>query len=600
MKVYFDPLDVACKSITGACNDNESIKFNIKLSDAKTCHLILRCDEKGEEQVFKMKKNNENFNLTLPPLKVGLYWYYFLADSIEIGKNYFGFAEIGKVHECFELLVYNSKQTYPKSFCGGVMYQIMPDRFAKADGFGNSKGKRMREDWGGIPEYLPRKGKIRNDDFFGGNFEGIRQNLDYLKSLGVTKVYLNPIFEAKSNHRYDTGNYLKFDELLGTDQDFENLINSAQELGISFIIDGVFNHTGDDSIYFNKYGSYDEIGAYNSKDSKYYSWFIFNKHPDNYLSWWGIDTLPTINKNSKEYEEFITGENGVLDRCLKMGVGGVRLDVVDEIPDSFVRKITDRVKSYGKDKIVIGEVWEDATNKIAYGVRRKYFQGGELDSVMNYPLKDAILNYVLYGNTDLIYRTIREQVNNYPSNALNCMMNILGTHDTPRVLTVFGKNGKLKTERVDMVNERLTPTEYQEAKKMLKCASLLQFTLYGVPCIYYGDEIGMQGNKDPFNRRCFDYSKADFELVEWYKFLGSLRKKVSAFKEGKITLLKRSNGVITFTREDNKSLVTIAVNCGDLLCDVEVSGYEKEITRNIKTCKIPLNKYDFAIFYKKK
>ena len=242
-------------------------------------------------------------------------------------------------------------------------------------------------------------------------------------------------------------------------------------------------------IYFNKYNSYDSIGAYNGKESKYYSWFIFDKFSKEYLSWWGIKTLPTINKNSMEFEEFITGENGVLDRCLKMGVSGVRLDVVDEIPDSFVTKITQRVKSYGEDKIVIGEVWEDATNKIAYGVRRKYFQGGELDSVMNYPLKNAIINYVISGNTDEIYHTVREQINNYPSFSLNCMMNILGTHDTPRVLTVLGKRGNLKQNRIDMVNESLTQYEYDMGIKMLKCASLLQFTLYGVPCIYYGDEL---------------------------------------------------------------------------------------------------------------
>ena len=294
---------------------------------------------------------------------------------------------------------------------------------------------------------------------------------------------------------------MKFDRLLGTDEDFVNLINSGKEKGIEFIIDGVFNHTGDDSLYFNKYGNYSSIGAYNSKVSPYYSWFTFQEYPNEYTSWWGIDILPTINKNSKEYEEFITGDNGVLDRCLKMGVNGVRLDVVDEIPDSFVQKITSRVKKYGEDKIVIGEVWEDATNKIAYGVRRKYFQGGELDSVMNYPLKNAIIEYVLTGKAQTLYKTIREQIDNYPAHSLACMMNILGTHDTPRILTVLGKMGNLKKERDDMEFETLSSYEYELGVKALKCASLLQFTLYGVPCIYYGDEIGMEGNKDPFNRR---------------------------------------------------------------------------------------------------
>lgn len=598
MKVYFDPLDSAYKSISGAVASNQSIKLQIKVSDAKQCRLILRYDENGLCREIDMEKIGDFFQVELDPLTVGLYWYSFIADGKKIGKDYYGFGAIGEYVDDFELLVYNANQTYPSSFCGGIMYQIMPDRFAKADGFGDCTNKRLRLDWGGIPEFLPRDGEIKNDDFFGGNFEGIRQNLNYLKGLGVTKVYLNPIFEAKSNHRYDTGDYMKFDKLLGTEDDFKNLIADGKNLGIEFIIDGVFNHTGDDSIYFNKYNSYDSIGAYNGKESKYYSWFIFDKFPKEYLSWWGIKTLPTINKNSMEFEKFITGENGVLDRCLKMGVSGVRLDVVDEIPDSFVTKITQRVKSYGEDKIVIGEVWEDATNKIAYGVRRKYFQGGELDSVMNYPLKNAIINYVISGNTDEIYHTVREQINNYPSFSLNCMMNILGTHDTPRVLTVLGKRGNLKQNRIDMVNENLTQYEYDMGIKMLKCASLLQFTLYGVPCIYYGDEIGMEGNKDPFNRRCFDFSKRNEELYLWYKYLSEFRKESEVFKEGKFTNISRYKGVFTFTRTSENSSVTIAINCGDEVCDVVVSGYEKEITRNVKTSKIALNKYDFAIFYK--
>ncbi len=597
MKVYYNPLDTACKSVTGAVSDGQCLSFKIKLTDAKSCSLILASDE-GEKTSYKMKRCSEGFSLAINPLKKGLYWYSFLADGIKIGKNWFGFGEVGEYTDNFELLVYSEGQTYPKSFCGGIMYQIMPDRFCKKNGFGNPIGKRMRDDWGGMPEYKPRDGKIRNDDFFGGNFEGIRSKLDYLKELGVTRVYLNPIFEANSNHRYDTGDYMKFDKLLGTDDDFRNLIRTGKEKGIEFIIDGVFNHTGDDSVYFNKYGNYNSIGAYNSKESPYYSWFTFQNFPDEYTSWWGIDILPTINKSSSEYEEFITGENGVLDRCLKMGVNGVRLDVVDEIPDSFVKKITSRVKKYGDGKIVIGEVWEDATNKIAYGVRRKYFQGGELDSVMNYPLKNAIIEYIITGKADSLYKTVREQIDNYPAHSLACMMNILGTHDTPRIITVLGKRGNIKQDRAEMEFETLSKSEYELGKKGVKCASLLQYTLYGVPCVYYGDEIGMEGNKDPFNRKCYDWLGGDDDLLSWYKFLGKLRSENPIFKEGKITDISMKDGVITFTREDENSAVVVAVNCGDRVYDIEVKGCKKEITRNVKACKIPLNKYDFAIFYK--
>ncbi|MBQ7373474.1 MAG: glycoside hydrolase family 13 protein [Clostridia bacterium] len=597
MKVYFDPLDCACKSVTGAVSTEQTVKFRIKLSTAKSCSLVVKRDD-GDEKLYKMRNFRQTFICNLPKIEKGLYWYSFLVDGKKVGKNHLGFAEKGDWTGDFELLVYSNGQSYPKSFCGGIMYQIMPDRFCKADGFGDKTGKRMRDDWGGTPEYKARDGKIRNDDFFGGNFEGIRSKLDYLKELNVTRVYLNPIFKANSNHRYDTGDYMQFDALLGTEQDFKNLIASGKEKGVEFIIDGVFNHTGDDSVYFNKYKRYDSVGAYNSKKSPYYDWFTFQKFPDEYTSWWGIDILPTINKNCREYEEFITGENGVLDRCLKLGVNGVRLDVVDEIPDSFVEKITQRVKSYGQDKIVIGEVWEDATNKIAYGVRRKYFQGGELDSVMNYPLKNAIINYLITGNASAVYKTVREQIDNYPAHSLNCMMNILGTHDTPRILTVLGKRGILKQNRDEMEFEILNQSECDLGKKMLKIASLLQFTLYGVPCVYYGDEIGMQGNKDPFNRRCFDFEKRDEEILSWYKFLAKLRSETPALKEGKVTNVKFYKGVFTFTRECESSSLTVAVNCGDEVVDIRVKGYNKEIARNVKSSKIALNKYDFAIFYK--
>ena len=274
MKVYFDPLDAACKNITGAVSDDQQIKFKIKLSGAKTCHLILRCDD-GKETSYKMKKCREGFCLDVDPLEKGLYWYSFLADGVKIGKNWLGFGEIGDCTTHFELLVYSHTQSYPKGFCGGVMYQIMPDRFAKADGYGDSTGKRLRYDWGGTPEFKPIDGKIKNDDFFGGNFEGIRQKLDYLKELGVTVIYMCPISEAYSNHKYDTADYMSVDDMFGSEEDFKELINKAKEKGMKIVIDGVYNHTGSDSIYFNRKGRYAEAGAFQSKDSKYHNWYDF-------------------------------------------------------------------------------------------------------------------------------------------------------------------------------------------------------------------------------------------------------------------------------------------------------------------------------------
>ena len=598
MLVTYDPISHKFKSVTGAVSDSEKLNINIKIIGAESCCLVLTRDDTGENITYAGEKTGDEFGFTLPPLKRGLYFYRFFADGRKIGKDNSGFGAEGEHTDDFQLLVYKSGAKAPRGCHGGVMYQIFPDRFARAEGFGNAEGKRLRSDVRGIPEYLPdENGKIKNDDFFGGNFEGIRRKTGYLKSLGVTHVYLNPIFKAYSNHRYDTGDYMAFDPLLGDEKDFTSFVKTFKNNGIALIFDGVFNHTGDDSVYFNKYGNYPSVGAYQSKASPYYGWYEFQNFPDEYSSWWGIDVLPSVNKNCPPFEEFITGNGGVLEKYFKLGVDGVRLDVVDEINDGFVEKITAKVKSFGDDKIVIGEVWEDATNKIAYGTRRKYFLGDELDSVMNYPLKDAIIEFALSGKAEVLYKTVREQIDNYPFYALNSLMNILGTHDTPRILTVLGKRGRLETERSRMAEEKLTQSEKSDAIKMLKCCSLLQFCLYGVPCIYYGDEQITEGNKDPFNRTFF-VENENKELYEWYCFLSELRKRYDCFKDGETTDVYYNDGLFSFSRNCENKKIYFAVNFGERPVSIAADGTVYEITRGVKLSKITVKNCDFAIFYK--
>ncbi len=598
MRVTYDPISRKFKSVTGAVSDSEQLNINIKIIGAESCYLVLTRDDGGENTTCAGEKVGDEFGFTLPPLKRGLYFYRFYADGRKIGKDNFGFGAEGEHTDDFQLLVYKSGTKAPHGFHGGVMYQIFPDRFARAEGFGNANGKRLRNDIYGTPEYLPdENGKIKNNDFFGGNFEGIRRKTDYLKSLGITHVYLNPIFKAYSNHRYDTGDYMSFDSLLGDEIDFTSLVKTLKNNGISLIFDGVFNHTGDDSVYFNKYGNYPSVGAYQSKDSPYYGWYEFQDFPNEYSSWWGIDVLPSINKNCPQFEEFISGNGGVLEKYFKLGVGGVRLDVVDEINDGFVEKIAARAKSFGDDKIVIGEVWEDATNKIAYRTRRKYFWGDELDSVMNYPLKDAIIDFALSGKAEALYKIVREQIDNYPFYALNSLMNILGTHDTPRILTVLGKRGRLETERSKMAEEKLTQSEKSDAIKMLKCCSLIQFCLYGVPCIYYGDEQITEGNKDPFNRTFF-VENENKELYEWYCFLSELRKRYDCFKDGETSDVYYNDGLFSFSRSCENKKIYFAVNFGERPMSISVYGTVYEITRGVKLSKIILKNCDFAIFYK--
>ena len=282
------------------------------------------------------------------------------------------------------------------------------------------------------------EGKVLNNDFFGGNIRGILEKLDYLQSLHVTVLYLNPIFRSFSNHRYDTGNFMEIDPTFGTEEEFARLVEECRKRGIRIMLDGVFNHTGDDSLYFNKYGRYPGVGAYQSKDSKYYAWYNFIHYPEKYSAWWGIDNLPAVNEECPSYADYITGENGVIRYWLKYSLGGFRLDVADELPDEFIEKIRQAVKAADPEAVVLGEVWEDASNKIAYSKRRKYFWGKELDSVMNYPLKDAIIQFILSGDTSLFRQTVAMLRDNYPKSVLDSLMNILGTHDTARILTALG------------------------------------------------------------------------------------------------------------------------------------------------------------------
>ena len=492
----------------------------------------------------------------------GLYFYWFRLGGRRAALGEDRNAGFSDSASAYQILVYRECFATPAWFKGGIMYQIFPDRFFKSGEILVEKGKWLHRDWHETPEFRPNeKGKILNNDFFGGNFRGILKKLDYLQSLHVTVIYLNPIFRAFSNHRYDTGDYMQLDPMLGSEEDFSALVSECGKRGIRLILDGVFNHTGDDSRYFNKYGTYDEIGAYQSKDSKYYSWYNFRHFPDKYDSWWGIDVLPAVNENFPSYIDFITGENGVLRRWMKYPLGGFRLDVADELPDEFIAKIRSAVKSANGDAVVIGEVWEDASNKIAYSTRRKYFQGEELDSVMNYPLKDAIINFVVSGNTSLLRRTVGMLLDHYPKCVLDSLMNILGTHDTVRVLTALG--GVCAYNKEEMAVLKLSAEQRAVATERLKIAAILLYTFFGVPCIYYGDEIGMEGYSDPFCRKPFAWDLIDEDILSHYRWLGELRSRYTVFRDGDYRELYHDDNCIVFERRKGKEAAITVANLGN-------------------------------------
>lgn len=583
MNVYYHPLDTACKSVVGGVSVGTRLDFNLfHLKEgiiarkngcfitpnecdcrAADCDASLFFARDGEQAVeIPMRRTDYGWTLRLKLNERGLYFYYFRVGNIFLGLGEERFAKSYEHNPtAFQLLVYARNYRTPNWFKGGIMYQIFPDRFCRIGTMPDINDRIQREDWGGLPSFRPNeKGKVLNNDYFGGNLKGIQSKLSYLKSLNVSCIYLNPVFEANSNHRYDTADYLKIDPFLGDSAAFRELVDTAKQHGIRIVLDGVFNHTGDNSVYFNKYGKYPSVGAYQSTDSPYYSWYNFERFPDKYASWWGIDVLPEINENSESYQDFIFGENGVLKTWLSYGIGGYRLDVADELPDFFLKKLRSAVKSANSEAVIIGEVWEDASNKIAYSVRREYFQGDELDSVMNYPLKDAIIRYILTKNATALSDTVKMLCDHYPKQTLDSLMNILGTHDTARILTVFGQKNCYSKEEMANPEMRLNKSEKQTAREMLKMASLLQYTLPGVPCVYYGDENGTEGYSDPFCRGCFDWEHTD-ELSAHYKKLGEIRKNNEhIFKDGRLEELFVFEGCYLFKRIKSAEEIFVFTN----------------------------------------
>lgn len=564
------------KSIFGAVKTDQTVTFRIILPRDFCCHaakLVIKKAEADEYGYINMQwdcmegDGEEWWKVDFTAEKAALYKYHFEYDtSWGTSRIYHagnGLAAIKGDGEDWQITVYDKDFHTPEWLRGGIIYQIFPDRFASS---GTKKqnvpsDRVLRTDRDGDPYWIPTaEGKVLNNDYFGGDLNGIEQKLGYLKSLGVTCIYLNPIFEAQSNHRYDTADYEKIDSMLGTEKDFKSLCESAKKLGIRIMLDGVFSHTGDDSRYFNRYSRYDSLGAYQSKESPYYGWYKFNKWPDDYESWWGIEILPEVNEDNSDFIEYITGKNGIARKWLKLGASGWRLDVADELPDEFLDEFRKAVKEEKADGLVLGEVWEDASNKSSYGKLRRYLLGKQLDSVMNYPFAGAVIDFIRDANAELFASRVMSIVENYPKEVLDVLMNHLSTHDTMRAITALAGESCAYRDRKWQSTHSLDEREYHYGMKLLMAASAMQFALPGVPTIYYGDEAGMQGYKDPFNRRCYPWGKENGELVEWYKKLGKIRNENRVFKDGRFEILSAVAGCVAFSRKNDDEAILVISN----------------------------------------
>lgn len=579
--LIFNSRDKSYKSIRSAIATDEQCKFRIIVPRDCRCScatLAITKDGENEETAYygmfwagMCGDYHEYWELHFSATTPGLYFYHFELDT-PWGKSLImntgnGIGDFSAQGNEFQQTVYDKSFKTPDFLKGGIIYQIFPDRFYNSGAEKkNMPSTRILRRWGETPYWKEEQmNGIWNNDYFGGDLKGIEEKLPYIADLGVNCIYINPIFEAHSNHRYDTADYEKIDTLLGTEEDLKSLCKTAKEkYGISIILDGVFSHTGCDSKYFNLYNHYNTLGAYNSTESPYFSWYKFINWPDDYHAWWGIKLLPEVIEEDESYRNYICGKDGILRKWLRCGISGWRLDVADELPDIFLDDLRKAVKEENENAVIIGEVWEDATNKFAYGQRRKYLLGEELDSVMNYPFADAVLNFVRYGHGEYFFDSVMNIVENYPPQVLNVLMNHIGTHDTERAITrLAGPDNEGRGRDWQFANNELPSYDYLKGISMMKMASLIQFTLPGVPSIYYGDEIGMQGMKDPFNRACMQWDNHNEELLKWYKRLGQIRNGAKALIDGEFVPVFCENSAIAYERVSTDNSILVAVNNND-------------------------------------
>ena len=576
MRILYNSKDPKHKLPFGTLTEGQ--KCNISISIPKSCQttevkLVLLCEDKTPAaEVFLQKAGEEGpyehysceFALSTPDL----YFYYFRIttknESFALYREGYDRTNM-EAGELWQLSCIPADFHVPEDFRGAVMYQIFPDRFhsvGKCDLAGKLQPFFVHEDKQDTPCYLPdERGEVLNCDFFGGNLRGIEKKLNYLRKMGVRVIYLNPIFKAWSNHRYDTADYLKIDEMLGTEADFRRLCRAAHKRGMKIILDGVFSHTGSNSRYFDKENVFGG-GAYHDPTSPYRSWFEFKDYPQDYTSWWGIQTLPCVREMDEGYLDFIiNAEDSVVAHWLRAGADGFRLDVADELPDAFIAALRKRLKEVKPDALLIGEVWEDASNKISYNARRRYFTAGELDAVMNYPFRLAIIDYVTGKDEGRgLAECVMTIAENYPEGVLHTLMNMLSTHDTPRILSLLSPE-QPPEQKEQRATFRMSETAMETALLRLRAATFLQFVLPGMPCIYYGDEIGTEGFGDPFCRSYFDWQRTkNNPLVHFFASLAALRKTEGALLGGDVLVESPASGVICVKRTLGDTVLCATVN----------------------------------------
>ena len=529
----------------------------------------------SRKDAFQMKhiKDEDNyafFETTVPLENSALYHYYFSFEAngkfqYYKKKNITGNTSLSK-EECWKMSVGFDVPEWAK---GATMYHIFVDRYRKGKGMEKQLMPRrtLHKNWDDSPVLGPDENGEWNTDFYGGDLKGIEETLKYIKSFGVDILYLSPVVRSQSNHRYDTADYENVDPYAGTNEMLKSLCDRAHQKGMKVILDAVFNHTGNDSIYFNQYGTFESVGAYQSPESPYYCFYrrecVRGNH--DFAYWWGMPNLPVCDGNSQEWRDFIFGVGGVIDKWFALGIDGLRLDVADELTDEFIEGIARAVKRNKPDGFILGEVWENNPMN-----DRGYLSSGKgMHSVMNYRIVDALIRYYKYCDTWKLDNILREILSEYPEGTIQTLMNFTSTHDISRAIEIFGCNAfqqysqwawNLQNANLDLIKfHKMSREEYKYGKMVYKSETFALAFLPGIFTIFYGDEVGLQGIGNLANRAPYPWKRRDKDLLKYFRQLGKIRKQEQFLRKAELKIVKIDHEQFVFERyDDNNKILVIA------------------------------------------
>ena len=529
-----------------------------------------------KKDAFQMKhvKNEDNyacFETTVTLENSAMYQYYFSFEAngrfqYYKKKNITGDTSLTK-EEYWKMSVGFDVPEWAK---GATMYHIFVDRYRKGKDMKKEPMPRriLHENWYEPPVLGPDENGLWNIDFYGGDLKGIEETLKYIKKLGVDILYLSPIVRSQSNHRYDTADYENVDPYVGTNEMLKSLCDSAHRMGMKVILDAVFNHTGDDSVYFNRYGTYNTVGACQSAESEYYNFYrrecIWGQHEFSY--WWGMPNLPVCDGSSEKWRSFIFSEDGVIDKWFTLGIDGLRLDVADELSDNFIEEIHKAVKRNKPDGFILGEVWKNPMR-----MNRGYISSGKgMHSVMNYLIVDALIRYYKYCDTGKLNNILKEIISEYPEETIQTLMNFTSTHDISRVIEILGCNAfqqygewawNLQNDSLEWIkSHKISKEEYKYGKMVYKSYAVALSFLPGIFSIFYGDEVGITGIGNLANRAPYPWNHKDKDLLKFFRVLGKIRQREKFLKNADIRILRIDHEQFVFERYDKNDKILVVAS----------------------------------------